>query len=103
MKERLDPSKKKRFLRSLMKISKVYCIVPTSCYVLDTRLKKLGDGPLNEVSNIWAGTYVRAGQDPDGDPEYVSIKVLSRYWTSPRERDTVTEVSVPLSVPLRNA
>jgi hypothetical protein len=42
-------------------------------------LKKLEDNPFDEKSNLWAGTYAKPGQDPDSDPEYVSIKVLSRY------------------------
>lgn len=76
-----------------MKICKVYYIVPSSCRILDTGLEKLGDKPFDEYSNVWGGTYVRAGRDPD-DPEYVSIKVLSRYETG---HEKVMQVSAPRS------
>ncbi|KAF9647362.1 kinase-like protein [Thelephora ganbajun] len=76
---RLDPSTKKRYLVSLMKICKAYCFVPTSHLILDADLQKLSDAPFKseKQSNVWPGAY--KGQ------ETVSIKVLSRYTTDDEE------------------
>lgn len=77
-----------------MKICRVYYFVPTSCRILDTQLKKLEVKPFDEQSNVWAGTYTKAGHNPDKDPEFVSIKVLSRDEAS---QEKVRKVSVPWS------
>ena len=91
---------KKRYLTSLMKLCKVYRSLPASYHILG-KLEKLGDEPFDEDANLWAGTYTKSGQDPDRDPEFVSIKVLSRYSSQSQdgkaEREEVLKVSVPQS------
>lgn len=81
----IDPSVKKRYLKSLMKICKVYRLVPTSFRILDTQLEKLEEEPCNQQPDVLAGTYTKEGQDP----EFVSIKILSRVEA---DRDEVMKV-----------
>lgn len=87
---------KKPYLTWLIKLCKVYRLLPASYHIVDDRLTKLEDEPFDEEANLWAGTYAKPGQDPDEDPEFVSIKVLSRY-SREGEREEVLKVSVPSS------
>lgn len=92
---KLDPSQKKRYLLSLMKICKAYSLVPTSYLISDAELEKLGEQPFDEVYNVWAGGYKKAGQAPDQEAEDVAIKILSRYETG---QETVKKVGLSSSL-----
>lgn len=72
---------------TLTKICKVYCFVPTSHFVLDSELKKLGENPFKseEGSNVWPGSY--RGHE-------VSIKALVRHVA---DDEKVIKVIVPHS------
>ncbi|KAF9780770.1 kinase-like domain-containing protein [Thelephora terrestris] len=67
--EKLDPSKKKKYLMSLMKICKAYCFVPTSHLILDDKLQKEGENQPGET-DVWLGYY---------GEKFVLIKVFSKY------------------------
>ena len=82
---KLDLSQKKRYLTMVIKICKVYRLVPTSHIVLDSELEKLGEKPFKseEDSNVWPGSY--KGQE-------VLVKVLVRHEA---DDEMVIKVSVP--------